>query len=250
MPTDPRAPASDLPLCPELKSYDFLLKQKSIMANAYWEALYQQNPITIGGNIIRGEWFKRYAMHAKILYRKIYADTAQKTKEANDYSVFECWGRGDDGKIYLLDMIRGKCEALELKRRAVSFWQKHKAMPPELGALREMAIEDKASGTGLIQDIKISESIPVKAIPRSTDKLTRIMDVVSYIEAGMVCIPQDAPFTNDFIAECEAFSADDSHHHDDQIDPMCDAINDMMGKKAKGFFDLSIGTQKGTTANV
>lgn len=52
--------------------------------------------------------------------------------------------------------------------------------------------------------------------------------VVAYIESGHVMLPENAPFTNDFIAECEAFTADDSHLHDDQVDPMIDAIIEML----------------------
>ncbi len=62
------------------------------------------------------------------------------------------------------------------------------------------------------------------------------MDVLPYQTAGYVHIPQEAPFVTDFISECEAFTADDTHAHDDQIDPMCDAINDMCATKARGFF--------------
>jgi predicted phage terminase large subunit-like protein len=206
---------------------------------------YQQSPVQLGGNIIKGAYFCRYAQIPKIKYRKIFADTAQKTKEANDYSVFECWGLGEDGKIYLLDMIRGKWEAPELKKRAISFWQKHKNADvydvEKFGHLREMPVEDKSSGTGLIQELKLLNNIPVKAIERVKDKLTRIMDVLSYLEAGLVCVPADAPYTNDFIAECESFTADDSHDHDDQIDPMVDAIVDMLstGNKIKQWEQLA-----------
>ncbi|MNU01765.1 Terminase-like family protein [compost metagenome] len=54
------------------------------------------------------------------------------------------------------------------------------------------------------------------------------MDVQSYIEAGLVCIPEEAPWVADFVTECEAFTADDTHAHDDQVDPLVDAINDML----------------------
>lgn len=195
---------------------------------------YQQNPVAIGGNIIKGEWFHRYTVLPKLKYRKIFADTAQKTKERNDFSVFECWGLGEDNKIYLIDMIRGKWEAPELKKRAIAFWQKHASLEiDQLGQLREMIVEDKSSGTGLIQEIRLLNSIPIKPMERVKDKLTRVMDVVGYQEVGLVCVPADAPFTNDFIAECEAFTADDSHAHDDQIDPMTDAIVDMLSTQNK-----------------
>lgn len=190
---------------------------------------YQQEPVALGGNIIKGEWFRTYKVLPQIRYRKIFADTAQKTKEANDFSVFEEWGLGVDGNLYLIDMIRGKWEAPELQKRATAFWAKCKARDFEkFGALREMVVEDKSSGTGLVQAIKLLNSIPIKAMERVIDKLTRVMDVIPYLEQGRVHLPEDAPFTNDFIAENEAFTADDSHDFDDQVDPMVDAINDMI----------------------
>lgn len=217
------------PLFPEHKSLEFLLERKAAMASVNWEALYQQNPQIIGGEIIKGEWFGRYKQLPIIKQRFIYADTAQKTAERNDFSVFECWGKGEDGKIYLLDLIRGKWEAPELERRAVAFWNKHKAADTAtLGQLRQLKVEDKASGTGLIQKLRSQAQIPVVGIERTKDKYTRLLDVLGYIEAGYVMLPEDAPFTNDFVAECEAFTADDSHLHDDQVDPMMDAINDLL----------------------
>lgn len=217
------------PLFPELKSLSFLLERKAAMATVNWEALYQQNPQVVGGEIIKGEWFGYYKQPPIIKQRIVYADTAQKTAERNDYSVFECWGKGDDGKLYLLDLIRGKWEAPELERRAIAFWNKHKGSDAVvLGQLRQMKVEDKASGTGLIQGLKAKAQIPVVGIERTKDKYTRLMDVLGYIESGYVMLPEDAPFTSDFLAECEAFTADDSHMHDDQVDPMIDAINDML----------------------
>ena len=189
----------------------------------------QQRPNPRGGRIIKTEWFGLYLQLPVIKSRTIYADTAQKTAERNDYSVFECWGKGDDGKLYLIDLIRGKWEAPELERRAIAFWQKHKAADmAKMGQLRQLKIEDKASGTGLIQGLKLKANLPVAGIQRTTDKYTRLLDVVGYIEAGQVSLPQDAPFLSDFLAENESFSADDSHAFDDQIDPMIDAINDML----------------------
>ena len=216
-------------LFPEHKSLDFLLERKGLMDASSWLSLYQQTPIILGGELIKGDWFCRYSIAPKMEYVKIYADTAQKTKEHNDYSVFECWGKGEDGKAYLLDMIRGKWEAPDLRRRAIDFWTKCS----ERYRVREMCVEDKASGTGLIQDIKRDAKIPIKAIQRNTDKLTRVQDAMPYIESGYVMIPDNAPFVSDFIGECEAFTADNAHDHDDQIDPMCDAIDDMLASSRK-----------------
>lgn len=226
-------------LFPEHKSIEFLLERKKLMTSASWASLYQQSPIITGGEIIKGAWFIRVKMPPKILFRKIFADTAMKTKEHNDYSVFQCWGMCEDGKIILLDQIRGKWEAPELKRRAIEFWNKHMAVKDK-GALRQLVIEDKASGTGLFQDIKSEAKIPVKAIEPQKDKLTRVMDGVPYIESGYVLVLEDSPFLNDYIRECEEFTADDTHSHDDQIDPTMYAINDMCAKRDVHFLTMKI----------
>lgn len=215
----------------------------SVISKFVFNSQYQQSPVALGGNIIKGSSFIRYTVLPKITYRMIYADTAQKTKERNDFSVFQCWGKGIDGRIYLLDQIRDKWEAPELLKRARAFWSKHNALDADTyGALRQFKPEDKSSGTGLIQQLRSGEpALGIRPIPvprdedcirRTTDKLTRVMDALPYIDLGQVCIPLDAPWVNDYISECEAFSADGSHTHDDQVDPTCDAIQDMLSSES------------------
>ncbi len=200
---------------------------------------YLQQPYKLGGGLIKGAWFKEFDVPPRMEWRAIFADTAQKTKERNDYSVFQCWGKGSDGKLYLLDLIRGKWESVALKASAVSFWHKHKSLEPyKNGELRCMYVEDAASGTGLIQSIQHDREIPIQGITRVKDKLTRLMDVQGYLQSEYCCIPQSAPWTSDFLTECESFTADNTHAHDDQIDPMIDAINAMM-------VDLSVSPATG-----
>lgn len=234
---DPRTYDGEL-LFPERFSAEVVARDKKMMNTYAVAGQFQQRPSPRGGGLIKGANFPRYSQPPVIEYRSIYADTAQKTAERNDYSVLECWGYSG-GKIYLLDLVRGKWEAPELERRAVEFWAKHLAIE-SAGALRSMIVEDKASGTGLIQKIQSVGQIPVIAQQRNRDKYSRIMDVLSYIEAGLVCLPASAPFTSDFVDECESFTSDDSHSHDDQIDPMIDAINDMLASNKIAFWENMI----------
>jgi len=114
---------------------------------------------------------------------------------------------------------------------SVSVNNGREAMPPASG----FYIEDKASGTGLIQQLKHEQGfIPVIPIQRTKDKLTRVMEVQPRIQSGQVFIPEYAPWVVDFISECEAFTANDRHKHDDQIDPLIDAVNVFLS----GGFDL------------
>jgi predicted phage terminase large subunit-like protein len=217
-------------LWPAKHSLDALKRMRDKPGGKYmFASQMQQRPSPLGGGLLRGEWFRRYTVPPPVKYRKIYVDTAQKTGQRNDYTVLEMWGPRVDGLgIALLDMIRGKWEAPELRRQTLDFWNKHKAPTDTGGSLRELRVEDKASGTGLIQDIRKSGFIPVYAQQRNTDKLIRMMDGAPYVESGYVWLPAEAPFVSDFVGECEAFTSDDTHAHDDQIDPMLDAIADML----------------------
>ena len=184
----------------------------------------QQRPAPRGGGIINTDWFAYWSSYAPPLeFRFITADTAQKTSEQNDYSVLQCWGRTVTGKAILLDQLRGKWEAPELLVQARAFWLKHlnhQAPAQQKAALRGMYVEDKVSGTGLIQTLR-REGIPVLATQRNKDKISRGYDAAPFIESGNVLLPQDVPWLSDFLSECSAFPAG---AHDDQLDPMFDAI--------------------------
>lgn len=210
-------------LFPERMPQSFVDKAKQ-RGSLVWNALYQQRPTAKGGGLIKSEWFGEYKELPPLKWRAVYGDTAQKTKEVNDFSVFEHWGLGVDGYMYLIDMIRGKWEADELKRRATAFWNSCKSI--KNGPLRHMAIEDKASGTGLIQSIRKDALCPVKAIQRDKDKYTRLMDTQGFIESGYIKLPSDKPFVSDFLVEMESINPD-FNTHDDQLDPMMDAITEM-----------------------
>lgn len=218
-------------LFPERMPRSFVEKAKQL-GSLVWNALYQQRPTAKGGGLIKTHWFGEYSELPVMKWRAVYGDTAQKIKEVNDFSVFEHWGLGVDGYMYLIDMIRGKWESDELKRRAVAFWTKSKQL--KNGPLRHMAIEDKSSGTGLIQSIRKDAICPVKAIQRDKDKYTRLMDTQGYIESGYIKLPKEALFINDFLVEMEAINPE-FNTHDDQLDPMMDAITEMKGKSGVLF---------------
>lgn len=222
-------------LFPEHKSLKFLLKRKSIMASENWEALYQQNPVMAGGNLFKTEWLGEYDELPRLKWRSIYVDTAQKTSERNDYSVFEHWGAGLDGKAYLIDLVRGRFEAPELEKTALTIWTKAKAYDPgTYGHLRKMVVEDKVSGTGLIQSLK-RKAIPVSGLQRDKDKYTRALDVVPSVASGLVLIPREAAWKKAFEAEYTAFP---DAPHDDQIDPFIDAISEICGGGSYKLLDV------------
>jgi predicted phage terminase large subunit-like protein len=228
--TDPRAEDGEL-MFPDRFPAHVIERDRQALGSYAWAGQMQQRPAPAGGGVFKDQWWKFYSQPPRTEWRSIYVDTAQKTGQENDYSVFECWGYRLDGKAVLLDMVRGKWEAPELLTQARAFWAKHKPVE-NMGTLRRMNVEDKVSGTGLIQTLA-RESIPVKAIQRDKDKVTRAYDAAPMIEAGNVMLPEQAPWLSDFLAEAAAFP---NGAHDDMLDPMMDAVSDMLQAKGGGGF--------------
>ena len=189
---------------------------------------YQQCPVALGGNLINVDWFQRlsdtFRPPAKYDYRFITCDTAMTTKSYSDFSVLQLWGYRD-AKIYLIDQRRGKWEAPELEAELLDFEKKSRATSQTDGILRKIIIEKKASGIGLIQSAGRVMRTPIEPYVPDNDKLTRVMSALPQIKAGNVVLPESAPWLNGLLTEIAAFTADDSHKHDDQIDTMTMAIN-------------------------
>lgn len=196
-----------------------------LKADAYtFASQYMQRPVSIEGALFDMAGFKWWnpGELPPFKYYSIYADTAQKTGERNDYSVIQLWGKAELG-IYLIDQVRGKWEAPMLDDMAMAFWEKHRDK-----RVRGFKVEDKASGTGLIQSLK-RKGVPVIGIPRDRDKYTRGLDAAPWIATGMVHLPAN----NDAItvalrAELQMFDGLGTGW-DDQVDPLMDAIADMLG---------------------
>ncbi|WDS30425.1 hypothetical protein CSG01_001 [Cronobacter phage SG01] len=69
--------------------------------------------------------------------------------------------------------------------------------------------------------------MPVEIIPvqRDTDKVVRAMDAAPVMKAGRVLLPDNHPMLEEIQAEVAAFTADDSHPHDDIVDNIVDVVN-------------------------
>lgn len=192
---------------------------------------YMQEPVGLTGNIFDVSCFcwygdDQFPRPPLFEYRFITADTAQKTKEINDFSVMCEWGVFQ-GNLYLIDMVRGKWEAPELQSEFEKFvnecWDKNQ--DTSNGNLRDILVEDKASGTGLIQYMNSRIPIGVTALQRNIDKTIRAKDTMPIIKRGKVWLPLNRRWTNEFVAEHALFTADDSHKHDDMVDNTMDAVN-------------------------
>lgn len=231
---------------PEKESVHDLIALRN--AHPYtFSSQYMQDPDTLDGGIFSADDFQYYGdvdagadmpMPDKFDYRFITADTAQKTNTWNDWTVFAEWGVAN-GLIYRLGMRRARMDAKTLRREFESFvngcWAKN---GKQFGILRKVYVEDKSSGTGLIQEMEKRLPLKVTPVQRDRDKLTRALDIQGFHAAKKVVLPYGDSQNYEFVSEVAAFTADDSHKHDDQTDVMIDALAEVYIKGKRSIRDL------------
>ena len=178
----------------------------------------QQRPAPVGGGMIKIAAFKRYKMLPERFDRIINSwDTAQKTGILNDFTVCTTWGCLNNN-YYLLSVFRKKIEYPELKKSCIILNSLYNA--------NLNLIEDKSSGSSLIQDVK--RDIPVKAVTPHGDKLTRMYVEYARIEGGFVHLPESAAWMSDLENELLCFP---NGEHDDQVDSMSQFLAYMRTEK-------------------
>ena len=187
-------------LHPDLLSRDALEAQRRGMTDYNFAGQYQQNPQPPAGNIVKRDWLKFYSPRTSrinlIRFCKPW-DTANKETELADYSVCTTWGIKSK-HLFLLDLFRDKLEFPALKRKIEELAELHHA--------NIVLIEDKASGTSLIQELRATGLSQVRAAPSlDGDKIMRLRVQTAKIEGGFVHFPQQAPWLDDYLRELVAF---------------------------------------------
>src|SRR5437773_3631661 len=170
---------------------------------------YQQSPAPLGGGLVKAEWFKRYRENERPeRFDRIVQswDTANKATELSDFSVCTTWGVCGKN-LFLLGVFRRRLEYPALKR-AVGEQQR-------LFGASEVLIEDKASGTQLIQELIADGCYGVARYQPTTDKVMRLHAQTTLIENGFVRIPENAPWLAEYLHELTVFP---NGKHDDQAD--------------------------------
>lgn len=212
-----------------------LEEMKEAQPDLYWSQ-YQQTPSESATTIFKESWWKYWydlkAVEKRITLKIITADTAFKAKDSSDFSVLQCWGFESGVGLYLLDQVKGKWEFPELMKQSTDFWAKHHTPVNGITPATEFWIEDKASGTSLIQVFRRDAKIPARpwlpTDPESkynqdvNDKVSRANATTMPISAGRVFIPyskmEGYRWVDSFVNEHTGFTNDDSHLHDDQVD--------------------------------
>jgi len=189
---------------------------KATIGTYDFSAQYQQQPLPPDGGLIKWSWFKTFdTLPASLTSHQIVQswDTASKAEEIHDYSVCTTW-LADRSCYLLIDVHRARLEYPDLKRCVVEQAARHQA--------DSILIEDKGSGTQLIQDLRQGHRIhPIPITPQG-DKITRMHTQSAKIESGQVLLPNQAYWLDEFRREMQLFP---NGRHDDQVDSVSQFLN-------------------------
>jgi predicted phage terminase large subunit-like protein len=124
-------------------------------------------------------------------------------------AVAVCTSWGVKGpRFYLLNVLRKKFSCFPIRSSGGRSSSRTRCFHAQL-----IVIEDRASGTKLIQDL-IDDSHVARFSPEG-DKIMRLHAQTEAIENGFVFVPAEAPWLANYLAELLAFPAG---RHDDQVD--------------------------------
>lgn len=176
--------------------------------------------------LLKTHWWKYYDRLEDILPTLtgmyISEDTAYKEEDAHDFSVLQLWGYSGSQRIYLLGQIRGRWDFSTLLRKNQEFVDWACALDRIVKPDR-IYIEDKASGTSLIQTLRRNYGIAAvdwrpKDFGFPNDKVGRVNQASLELAAGMVYLPRHAKWLYTFLDECSDFGEEGSEGKKDQVD--------------------------------
>jgi predicted phage terminase large subunit-like protein len=212
-------------LQPDRESKATLLNIRRTIGEYNFASQYQQNPMPLGGAIVKREWLKHYEpneLPARFSTVLQSWDTANKSGELNDFSVCTTWG-AMFGVYFLLSVFRRRLNYPDLKQAVKELHRRHSA--------DIVLIEDKASGTQLIQDLRAEGVFGVQpyAPPPGSDKILRLYAQSAEFESGSVRLPRSAPWLEEYVRELTTFPGS---KYDDQVDSTTQAIDHLKANRS------------------
>lgn len=209
-----------------------LNRLKTELGSAMFSAQYLQEPIPEGGNMLKPEWLLEYDLPPVRQSGDFIVqswDTAMKVSETSNYSVCMTFLVRNSNEYYLLDVFREKLEFPELRSQVRTHALKFKA--------DAVLIEDKASGTSLIQYAKRDGVQGVIGVQPEADKKTRMYNQTPKLEARSLIIPRSASWRADLLTEYRTFPYG---RNDDQIDSLSQFLIWQLARETS-FFECDWG---------
>ena len=208
-------------LLPDVNNLESLEDVRATTGSINFQAQYQQNPSPADGVVIKREWL-RYCdkLPEEFDFVVVSWDTASTIELSSDYSVGTVWGLRDQ-HFYLIDVVRGRVEAPELRRLIEATHFRHGAHQ----TLIERAGIGHAIGSEMRRQSRIRPLLPSV----TTNKTARLLAQSPKFESSQVILPRDAPWLGLYLNELLAFP---NARNDDQVDSTSQALKYLTTKLA------------------
>lgn len=210
-------------LDPARHSRESLRRLELLMGKRNYALQYLQDTATSAGSLLRLEWFARYdevppRAHCRGLIQSW--DTAVSGEPGSAFSVCTTWGLCD-GCWHLLDVFRRRLDYPDLRQAVIRL---HAHWRPD-----EVLIENATAGPALFAELRRNGPfIPVLRDVRA-GKEERLLAQTARIEAGLLALPNEAPWLDAF---CRELLAAPEGRYWDQIDSMTQFLEFVAGSPA------------------
>lgn len=212
------------------KSIFYRIRATMIQTNPIgWASTYQQNPTSREGSMFPAKKWKRYHVAAlPDLYAIWRVWDLAASEGSGDWTVGTKIGRGGDGNMYVLDIIR---ERLSPDNVLALVQATAIADGPTVG----IAVEEERAGSGKTVTAFYKKSLPnsrVEGVRAEGQKETRATPASTLQQNGGLLIPYDDDVEWDvkgYVDECKQMMGDGRKpRYDDRIDTTAYGVNLLM----------------------
>ena len=222
---DPLGRDEGQPLWPEWENLEELERKRKLIDGPTWSALYQQRPVLRHDseiNIAKVEIIDRVDSACCIRAWDLAGTTTHENKQA-DWTVGVKLAREPSGRFAILDVVRIQASAYQVEREIA-----RTAERDGRNTIISLPQDPGQSGKRQVQYITSNlVGYNVQSSPETGSKRARARPLASQVEAGNVALLR-APWNAALLDELEAFP---NGSHDDQVDALSRAINEMYGLK-------------------
>ncbi len=197
-----------------------LLGKQADLGSSRFSALYMQQPQSLEDQMFPEAVWASVDWNTDDLLLIVTAwDTASKTGEKNDYSANVVVGRLRSGGFIVLDCWQSKLNFAKLTDVVLN---RYFLLKERYRSLPLLVVEDSSSGTQLLDIIRARiPDIPLLAAKAVKAKVLRGEGCTPITTAGLVALPQNAPWRADFVDSMANFPVG---VHDDICDAFFHAI--------------------------
>jgi predicted phage terminase large subunit-like protein len=187
--------------------------------NPDFEMLYQQDADGRALPAITEDCFEAFAMPPKLnLPLVMSVDTGMSRGPRNSHSTIQIWCPVADDHL-LIEQWREQCDFDELQHHFLRYFRRHRPSA--------ILIEGAANGHALISVMKRKHRNLIHEITPRGSKTARLRRHIDTILAHRICVPNNAQWRNEYLAEFVAFPRGD---FTDQVDATTQYLDYMAGE--------------------